>query len=326
MSEKRLEILAGTRGKIFLLYNKVGDVHSKLGDLLARCDNLYKVEENSMREMNTINSTRVELIEESKKIFSELENTDLSIYDLPQDNFLLNEKSNQLAFHRQFDETENKSTDENQDENKARISNNDPLILAENGTIDESLNIAAYLVDLELPAAIFVCLKATAPAKQSIKHISDLLINRGFELAPRQLYEKIRSRLRHYEKSGIFVKDGTVWGIAEQYRDREPTDVFGKTETNEINRKESEKQNSQMKGGKTVTEYSQEIIEKSAQPWLHVDQLLIILEKDHGVVRSKANVASVLRKNAKRKRIFKSFGRNRFGLLSYSGAVKEASA
>lgn len=68
----------------------------------------------------------------------------------------------------------------------------------------------------------------------------------------------------------------------------------------------------------TLTDIYREIIRESGQKWLHVDQILIVLKKNYHIVRTKANVASVLRQGAKHQRNFMFHGKNRFGLLKNS--------
>lgn len=174
--------------------------------------------------------------------------------------------------------------------------------------------------------------------KQTVKVIIDGLTDYGFEADVKHLYEGVRGMLRYYEKKGIFERDGAAWGLVKETR----TEVGAKSQFEEQTVSQIETPN---KSGasiefpteriimenkppnatvKTNTEYCKEILQKSGQPWLHVDQILVCLQKDYGIVRSKKIISSALRKNANNKRrVFKSFGRNRFGLLEEQPTVAE---
>lgn len=328
MNEKILEVISKKR-------ERITSAREKLGDLLAYYNRLYQKAEDFLQEKNAVPVIEADLIEETKKIFSDLEQDDDSSID-----FLLTDKFSSSRKHGQAVEEEldeNNAVDENSaeagkddsdDENQKDGANQEKdgelNIPASVGAPDESPAIADDLKHLPLPAAVFVCLDTTFPAKQSVKWISDILIVRGFGMKPRELYEKIRAALRHYEKRNIFARDAATWGVAEQYHGGNVAELFDKTKQGEVSR--NNLTDAGQKGDRTITEYCEEILKKSGQQWLHVNQILTILKNEYDIVRDKANVASVLRKNAKNKRIFKFYGKNRFGLLEQVVTVKSVSA
>lgn len=66
---------------------------------------------------------------------------------------------------------------------------------------------------------------------------------------------------------------------------------------------------------RSYADYCTEIFRVTNQPWLHVDQIVVIFKERYGLVKDKRTIASVLRKHAKCGRHFKAYGGNRFGLL-----------
>lgn len=162
--------------------------------------------------------------------------------------------------------------------------------------------------------------------KQTVPDIISRMHEYGFRSEVKHPYESVRGMLRYYEKQGVFERDGATWGIASNDENNTVIKFVPKAEllsqdkmtdgkTPQNFGKLTAKSKSLSSETKTNPEYCEEILRKSGQPWLHVDQILVILKNDYGIIRSKEIVAAALRKNARNKRIFKAYPGNRFGLL-----------
>lgn len=142
--------------------------------------------------------------------------------------------------------------------------------------------------------------------KRNTQSIQYDLKQGGFKTDAIDPVSSLNSMLRYYERKGTFERDGVDrWGLNTKH---DGGGMLGENSSNgHLN-------------SKTSTQYCVEVLQHSGKKWLHVDQILQILEKDYGVRINKDIVASTLRKNARRKRQFKAFGGNRFGLLAKSDA------
>jgi hypothetical protein len=353
MNRNILEILAHKRERIALL-------HGKLETWLSHYDRLYQKAEDFLNEKTRILSTENELMEDTKKLFAELENDNTSLNHLIEIEVIDAHKikSEDLPIN------DYQKNDENQD-NHSKLNKADSVLTESaqtsfNKKSNEILQLTAdtsssLLLDLEglaLPQAIFKYLDSVFPEPQLIKTICHQLLQNGFRSDSIQFYEQVRSVLRLNQKKGVLEKVGVEWKVTDEFHGKEflysprklKTSKVDETEIKniaEISENQSEKQNlsvqsdilppqnSQSQDGateanKTLTEYYREVIEQSGQPWLHIDQILVLLKNNYNIVRKKSNVASVLRQGAKNNRTFKSFGRNRFGLIEGSIQKKNA--
>lgn len=160
--------------------------------------------------------------------------------------------------------------------------------------------------------------------KQTVKIITDGLLAYGFDAPIKHLYESVRSTLRYHEPKGVFERDRAAWGLARENENdspalniEPPTEIAVKpyTQTKASNEQMTFDNKAINSGAKTNPQYCEEVLRKSGQQWLHVDQIIVCLRKEYGIIRSKEIIAAALRKNASHKRIFKALGDNRFGLL-----------
>lgn len=167
---------------------------------------------------------------------------------------------------------------------------------------------------------------ALAGEKQTVPEIISGLREYGFRSEVKHPYESVRGMLRYYEKQGIFERDGATWGLSRKGENNTVIKFVSKKDTQFQLKQGGEKTEHSFdnlatknkpssSGTKTNPEYCEEILRNSGQEWLHVDQILVILKNDYGVIRNKEIVAAALRKKARQKRIFKAFVGNRFGLL-----------
>lgn len=166
--------------------------------------------------------------------------------------------------------------------------------------------------------------------KQTVRTIMNGLTDYGFEADSKHFYEGVRGMLRYHEGKNIFERDGTLWGLVREEITKVPAKSRG-GEPIESQNKVSSESAANVKFPtedatpenkptrlvvKTNTLYCKEILQKSGQPWLHVDQILVYLKNDYDIIRSKKIISSALRKNANNKQpLFRAMGRNRFGLL-----------
>lgn len=200
-------------------------------------------------------------------------------------------------------------------------------------------------------------------SKQTLSEIITDLPRGGFYSQAEHVEQSFRSMLRYYTAKGVFEREGESWGLPNQPVLQEAASLVSlsasppivefsnnqalKANVGSLSENES-LQNALTPKGKslllvrrpsgrnshcaypqnelTTPQYCAEILRQSGQPWLHVDQILVIMERDYGVKRRKVIVASALRKNAKAKRFFKAFGDNRYGLLSEVAGEVKASA
>jgi hypothetical protein len=141
----------------------------------------------------------------------------------------------------------------------------------------------------------------TSGKKLSIEHIKKEFFRRGFKPQAEFFDQSLGSMLRYHEKKGVFRRDNqNRWGL-------------GNGEVSKRGKKKLSTNNEL-----TNSDCSYEIIKSSGQPWLHVDQILVIMEQQYGYKRDKESVSSSLRKSAKRGDRFKFLRGNRFGLLENS--------
>lgn len=174
--------------------------------------------------------------------------------------------------------------------------------------------------------------------KQTVRTIMNGLTDYGFEADSKHFYEGVRGMLRYHEAKNIFERDGTLWGLVREEMTEVPTksrsdkpiesQIVTSSKSAANIKVPTEKGTPENKPPRSVvktnTLYCKEILQKSGQPWLHVDQILVYLKNDYDIIRSKKIISSALRKNAKNKQpLFKAIGRNRFGLLEARPAVKE---
>lgn len=113
---------------------------------------------------------------------------------------------------------------------------------------------------------------------------------------------------------------------AEAVDNKRVVSIFSRQSANQLIGVDASKApESNTNGKKRILTYPQlceEILLTSGQPWLHLDQFLVYLERDYGLKVEKAVIASALRKNAKARRRFKSHGGNRFGLIDQPEAAR----
>ncbi len=145
-----------------------------------------------------------------------------------------------------------------------------------------------------------------SPKRLSVELIKKELFRRGFKPNAEFFDQSLASMLRYYEKKNVFQRDKQKrWGLA----------------SGEIVKPSQFPLDGELNNADCVYE----ILKSSGQPWLHVDQILVIMKQQYGYIRDKESVSSTLRKSAARNRRFRFFGGNRFGLLENSNdGLKQA--
>ena len=177
---------------------------------------------------------------------------------------------------------------------------------------DKSNEIIDF-AELEIKPAVLKYLEIIYPEKQTTKIICDGLVEKGFPDI-KDIYERVRSVLRYYHRKAIIEKDGINWGLGKP-----PAGAGGNINSNSVEVEKTpgipESNEAVEDETKTLAKYCKIILKESGQPWLHVDQFIVILNNHFGIVKDKNNVSSTLRQKANAGKDFKFWGKNRFGLL-----------
>lgn len=307
-----LEMSKGTTFNILSEQRKViTALHEQLGKWLIQHDRYSQMAADFYREEVELVSIASNLIQDVEVFIDKSKNITLKDGGLPSDSF---ESSSINTFAHKPDKINLDSVDQDT-ENTQSIGN---LELREDNLLNKNL-----LKGLTMFEALKKYL-AMFSKKQTVKMIVDGLTDYGFEADIKHLYEGVRGMLRYYEKRGFFERDKAYWGLAKEEVKpaiieiekpiRAPSVTLTNTGTPDVEKPPPDKLTTQET--KTNPEYCKEILQRSGQPWLHVDQILVCLKKDYGIIRNKEIIAAALRKNSNNKRrVFKTFGGNRFGLL-----------
>ncbi len=281
----------------------IADLHERLGGWLNKFNRYVQLTEDCQRQEKELMRSADFLVRDVEVVLDRTKNDNLDNVSeaIGNSETNINDLSNESNFSTEIELVENSKTSETEIKNK----------------------------DMLKGLPIFDALKkylTVFPEEQTVKQITDGLIANGFDAKVKHLYESIRSTLRYYEKKGVFERNGADWklGIGKRSEDIRMRPEIGpeiqsktSAETEIIQKQKSNGHQPINPTVKSNTEYCREILLKSGQPWLHIDQFLVILKNDYGIIRRKEIVAAALRKNAKSKnKIFKLYGGNRFGLYN----------
>lgn len=328
MNDNILEVMLNNR-------QIIADLHRRLGIWLSRYDRVYEKAQDFVNAQKRIIENDNNLIENTKQILQNLEQSAFFVDSLientpspPPDNNapFLDENVTSQGYAASFQENPRYETSsETPMANQEGTEDSNELIESQSHKI---LSISHDALNgLTMFAALVQLLRLVSPEQATVKAICEVLVKSEADVEKTNLYEKVRSMLRYYAKKGIFERNGALWGLTEEAKNKNISELLGKSQIfpENISAESRQQQDSLVYQNnenepsssetKTITQCCRVVLEKSGQPWLHVDQFLVILKNEYEIIRGKANVASVLRKNASKGRIFKSYGKNRFGLL-----------